>query len=836
MDAAGLAISVVGLIAEVTAAVARAQSAPKEVQGVYDRLRTLNGCLGQFNTVLTSEDASFAIKTHLQKWEEVVNQLGLDTKELLGVVQQAHTNLSANPLRRLQAKIGFAIDRDKISTLERKLSAHIETLELLMGTLHTEQLAAVQKDLAKMSLESKFRDGFKLPFHLSNVPVIHEFINRPEDMAALEAVLLPKPSDPRRQTLVLHGMGGIGKTQLAVEFARKHRSTYSCIFFIDGASREALLRSFLVIYQRIIQEDKPRDDNAQNSIAYLAEVVKEVLGWFDSPGNDDWLLIFDNVDRAPSDHDGFEIQSYFPSRDSGSILVTTRLPSLPISGHRRRLAPMSPMQASSLLRSFVLGSTSSRSEYELLTQLAGLPLALAQAGKFIQSLGIDLDEYLELYNNSSKGEIMGASFEGTSPGSMSTTWLTSVNLLKERMGSENEADKHSRAYRLLQLFAYFDSANLDYEVLRRGLVGNDVPNWFQQTFRTKLAFYSTVQVLLDLSLLDSTATPGCYSMHRVMYEWLAHTLVRETDPEFLTIAVAAVGFAVPDVLTPGLPREQARLILHANAMLPRLLEYSCSFPMVDFSKMNQQELATSASLLHEMPDYLLHRQFDYPLRFSSNLFWMDGKKTEALNILDASITHHRQAGLSDNHPILLVLKYSRCAKVMYSQPKLAGALFQQLLQQFVSMKLPYWIIKTRNMQALFHLQNWQLAEASEIWLELLSQCLEAYSPTHDLTSMVVYNMASFQDRLPESRLKSLRKLVEKVYEATEAVALVDLKSREMIREIATFYLRCGDSARAEQILQRILQMEIMRNGEGSLAAAMARADLETTLRGLQRGV
>lgn len=184
------------------------------------------------------------------------------------------------------------------------------------------------------------------------MPIINEFIDRAEDMEALERVLLPRALPNRKQVLILHGMGGIVKTQLAVEFARKHQTSYSSVFFIDADSKDSLLRSFLAIYRSIAAGRLSKEEESANSLTQLEDVAKKVLDWFDSEGNDRWLLSFDNVDCAPGDIDGFDIQAYFPSRDLDSVLVTTRLATLPISGHRRALSPMSVAQSLMLLRSY----------------------------------------------------------------------------------------------------------------------------------------------------------------------------------------------------------------------------------------------------------------------------------------------------------------------------------------------------------------------------------------------------------------------------------------------------------------------------------------------------
>jgi hypothetical protein len=136
MEAVGLSIAVLGLIAEINSAADRARTAPREIRGLYDRLKTLHGCLTQLEALLGRNDASSAIKAHQQKWDEVVKQLVKDTSELLGTLKETHDRLNGSSLKKLQAKIGFVIDPDKIRRLERQLSTHIETLELLTGSLN----------------------------------------------------------------------------------------------------------------------------------------------------------------------------------------------------------------------------------------------------------------------------------------------------------------------------------------------------------------------------------------------------------------------------------------------------------------------------------------------------------------------------------------------------------------------------------------------------------------------------------------------------------------------------------------------------------------------------
>jgi ATP/maltotriose-dependent transcriptional regulator MalT len=63
-----------------------------------------------------------------------------------------------------------------------------------------------------------------------------------EDLNTLWSTLQPSAS-ARRKVAILHGLGGIGKTQLAIHFARIHQNDFSAIFWLNGKSRETLIQS-----------------------------------------------------------------------------------------------------------------------------------------------------------------------------------------------------------------------------------------------------------------------------------------------------------------------------------------------------------------------------------------------------------------------------------------------------------------------------------------------------------------------------------------------------------------------------------------------------------------
>lgn len=132
-----------------------------------------------------------------------------------------------------------------------------------------------------------------------------------------------------RRTIILYGLGGMGKTQLAVAYAKRHKDNYSAIFWLNIRDEDSLMQGFSQIAKRILREhplasrlsrvSKEDDPNE------LMDAVKE---WLSLPRNTRWLLIYDNYDNpkfpGSTQTGAVDIQKFIPESYQGSILVTTR--------------------------------------------------------------------------------------------------------------------------------------------------------------------------------------------------------------------------------------------------------------------------------------------------------------------------------------------------------------------------------------------------------------------------------------------------------------------------------------------------------------------------------
>ena len=172
-------------------------------------------------------------------------------------------------------------------------------------------------------------------------------------MKALESKLLPKPGS-RRKVFALHGLGGIGKTQLAAEFARRFCHHFSSVFWLHGETEDSLMRSLAACAGRIPKGQISEANRTLREPDDARVVAKEIKIWLSQKSNSDWLIIVDNFDKEykPNSIPDF-ITEYISEADHGSIFFTTRLASLSELGPLLELGKLDRHQAQKILQSWL---------------------------------------------------------------------------------------------------------------------------------------------------------------------------------------------------------------------------------------------------------------------------------------------------------------------------------------------------------------------------------------------------------------------------------------------------------------------------------------------------
>ncbi|TIA34783.1 TPR-like protein [Aureobasidium pullulans] len=362
-----------------------------------------------------------------------------------------------------------------------------------------------------------------VPFSLKGVPNIDHFVQRSNDMQELKRFFFPQQShDTRRKIFVVHGLGGIGKTQLSIEFVRQYQTKYSAVFWLDGSSKDALQNSFLNIVTRLPAGEVTLSlaHAAKQASPDMKLIVRGVQDWLSLPSNHRWLVVIDNVDRdyttKGTDPLAYELKEYLPAADHGNVLVTSRLSTLVAARNSHRLTRVDHDQSRAILEAaggeYISAQDESAAD-TLLEKLSGLPIALTQAGAYIRQTGMNI------------------------------------------------ACKKS--------FLYADDLWYDLVACSKTLASHVVvPKWLLLLAENKLEFNRAMGLLIKYSLVESKMETRSYAMHSVLHSWCLHVAQHDSEKgDFRRLASCIVGQAMPPLEMDEFWILQRRLLPHAQTIM-----------------------------------------------------------------------------------------------------------------------------------------------------------------------------------------------------------------------------------------------------------------------------
>ncbi|KAJ2922638.1 hypothetical protein H1R20_g14460, partial [Candolleomyces eurysporus] len=215
------------------------------------------------------------------------------------------------------------------------------------------------------------------------------FAGRKKELELLNEYFHPwQPTQERcRRVCLLHGLGGIGKTQLALKFVESVSTIYprGHVFWVDASTSDTIRASLIAIADLPLALESGLDSNTATP--------QRVLGWIASL-KDNWIILFDNAND--------EINRFFPpGLESGDILITSRDHNSSRGvGKRIEIDVMEEEDAVEMLLTKSEREDNDHSTgiaRQIAKELAYLPLALEQAAAAIRWGICDLGSYIELY-------------------------------------------------------------------------------------------------------------------------------------------------------------------------------------------------------------------------------------------------------------------------------------------------------------------------------------------------------------------------------------------------------------------------------------------------------
>ena len=444
------------------------------------------------------------------------------------------------------------------------------------------------------SSETPISSTWNVPYHRNSF-----FIGRNEILNQLRDKLTITNGLTQQQPQILSGLGGIGKTQIALEFAYRYQHKYPFILWLRAETRSSLITDIVAIPNLFSsQEAEEWTDDIQER-----RVILSFRAWLAS--KDGWLLILDNVDDLQVVHE------LLPTKGKGHVLLTTRIQAVGNVGNKIEVEKMDQEDGILFLlrRARKVGLDDSLAQIsekdreesqEIAEALENLPLALDQAGAFIEETQITLLEYRKLLSTSKEKILLwrGATLSDH-PESVASTFSLSFQKVEQ---------ENSEAADLLRLFAFLSPDAIPEELIKER--PHKLSLRFQDVVNDPFTLNEAIRTLLKYSLIRRNSNAQTLTIHRLVQLIIAGTMDEDTKIQWVKLAVYSINQAFPN----GMNTEEKRE--HKKRLFPQV--QTC------FSLIEQRNLSfpEAAELLRKSVTYLLYQQSSAEALFYSKRLLM----------------------------------------------------------------------------------------------------------------------------------------------------------------------------------------------------------------------
>ncbi|KAL4900328.1 hypothetical protein BDW74DRAFT_96393 [Aspergillus multicolor] len=355
------------------------------------------------------------------------------------------------------------------------------------------------------------------------------FTGREQELSYLYSMMNDARRNKKRAMCAIHSMGGVGKTQLALEFAYRHQDEFDCVFWLPAEYGPNLAQIFASISKSATQD--ARDDSSDN----LSSLIVASKKWLETTDTR-WLLIYDNV------NDWETIKPYWPSGYKGSILVTTQRAGLVqiTGGSEIALVPLASTEgAKLLLRHLRIAPIESSADFQAAKSIAdtvgGLPVAISHISGYLETSHSTLREFKALYNTNRQQSkrIWARDYR---------TWTNQYHLTLETTWDIALMELPPQARAFINVLAMLDAESVSEDIL------------FSNTVTEKYPAILVRDFILDLGerqLVRRQWSGGkpFWSIHRALQRSLLHRLDTEPSKVHTTFCLAL------DIIRQSFPRQ-----------------------------------------------------------------------------------------------------------------------------------------------------------------------------------------------------------------------------------------------------------------------------------------
>jgi tetratricopeptide (TPR) repeat protein len=496
----------------------------------------------------------------------------------------------------------------------------------------------------------------------------------------------------------LSGIGGVGKTQTALQYAYQYQQAYRIVLWGNANSRETLVTDFVAMAGLLNLPEKEAQDQS--------EAVNAVKRWFGN--NDGWLLILDNADELVM------AREFIPSSETGRILLTTRAQNTKPIAARQAVEKMEPQEGALFLllrleeikkdEQLESAPEGLRKQAEALSKAVdGLPLALDQAAAFIEETPSTLEEYQRLYQSERKELLSRRGKLAEDHPSVTVTF----SLAFKKVVDDNPA-----AADLLRVCAFLEADSIPEEIFSEG--AKELGEALGSAAESPLALTDAIGEAARFSLLRRHPEARTVSLHRLAQAVLRDEMDSDTRRMWAERAVRALDGVFPSAKYSTWYLCD-RLIPHAQLLASLIDEYGFDFP--------------EAARLMNRAGYYLKERAQY---------------AEAEPLYQRALDI-REKTLGPEHPDTAT-SLNNLAGLYNSQGRYAEAepLYQRALditEKALGPEHPYTAMSLNNLAGLYDSQG-RYAEAEPLLKRALDITEKALGPEHPSTITVLKNYAA----------------------------------------------------------------------------------------------
>ncbi|KAF3291537.1 hypothetical protein TWF970_000751 [Orbilia oligospora] len=585
--------------------------------------------------------------------------------------------------------------------------------------------------------------NFNVPLTPS-IPKNVDFKGRETILSAMQKHLSEERSFKTARWLALVGPGGIGKTQIAIEYIHRTQTIYSAIFWISAVDENSIHNSFVDIMTQIVENqaaimwpDSDPDYRKLGRRLGIQAVIDEegtiddrpihakkirtaFFNWLRLPGNDKWLLIYDNAD----DLESFKLKDFFPKPGGGTIIISSRRPEFKRAPYKQiEVDGLDEQDAIGLLASYAsLESRDNDAILHTLVELLGyMPLAITLAGSFIGQTRVSVSEYIGYYRrNFTAAQSVKPRFNWDyREDTIANTWEISFAAIR---------DQDERAAFLLLTLSYLNPKEVAYSL------------WRSDNSNTE----SELQVKLPISLLASYSmvkiiNSETFTIHPVIHSWARERPSEEERFDIIREALTIVSKAIKggSIAREGSNwdgKEEARVFSHVEHLRLHLQPIISGFLQHE-EKKRGGDFLDIVDIIHELGEFTDRR----------------GKHQEALYWYDHALALKKRFLGEDDLATLHTIHSIGC--VFFSMGKYDTALenYRHALlgyQAVLGKYNPFTLNVTQHIAAVYESQG-SYSKALDLNQLVLAGFEAAFGSNSVPTMKIVNNMAVVFDSLGE---------------------------------------------------------------------------------------